>query len=44
MHSLIGIGEIVLLPLDALKIKMQTNAASFANKSFMQVNFIFGLC
>ncbi|KAI8923434.1 mitochondrial carrier domain-containing protein [Entophlyctis helioformis] len=35
--SLIGIGEIVLLPLDALKIKMQTNAASFAGQSYLQI-------
>ncbi|KAJ3108412.1 hypothetical protein HDU96_007528 [Phlyctochytrium bullatum] len=35
--SLIGIGEIILLPLDALKIKMQVNASSFAGKGFLQV-------
>ncbi len=32
-----GIGEIVLLPLDALKIKMQTNAAAYGGKSFFQI-------
>jgi hypothetical protein len=35
--SIIGIGEIALLPLDALKIKMQTNAAQFEKQSFMQI-------
>ncbi|KAJ3286698.1 hypothetical protein HK104_008902 [Borealophlyctis nickersoniae] len=35
--SVIGVGEIVLLPLDALKIKMQTNAAAYEGKS------IFGI-
>jgi hypothetical protein len=35
--SIIGIGEVVLLPLDALKIKMQTNAHLYANKSFLQI-------
>ena len=34
---MIGIGEIVLLPLDALKIKMQTNAAQFAGKSSFEI-------
>jgi hypothetical protein len=36
-YSLIGIGEIVLLPLDVLKIKMQTNAAMYQNKGFLQI-------
>lgn len=36
-NSLIGIGEIALLPLDALKIKMQTNAAQYEKQSFLQV-------
>jgi hypothetical protein len=35
--SIIGIGEIALLPLDVLKIKMQTNAAQFEKQSFMQI-------
>lgn len=35
--SLVGIGEIVLLPLDALKIKMQTNAQSYAGQSVFQI-------
>ncbi|KAI9009642.1 mitochondrial carrier domain-containing protein [Gaertneriomyces semiglobifer] len=35
--SLVGIGEIVLLPLDALKIKMQTNAKAFAGQSVFQI-------
>ncbi|KAI8913567.1 mitochondrial carrier domain-containing protein [Gorgonomyces haynaldii] len=35
--SLIGIGEVVLLPLDAMKIKMQTNAHQYAGKSFFQI-------
>ncbi len=35
--SLVGIGEIILLPLDALKIKMQTNASAYQSKSFLQI-------
>lgn len=35
--SLIGIGEIVLLPLDVLKIKRQTNPEAFRNRSFIQI-------
>ncbi|KAJ3170890.1 hypothetical protein HDU87_008656 [Geranomyces variabilis] len=35
--SLVGIGEIVLLPLDALKIKMQTNAQSYAGLNALQI-------
>jgi hypothetical protein len=35
--SIIGVGEIVLLPLDALKIKMQTNAGSYTGKSAWQI-------
>ncbi|KAI9197342.1 mitochondrial carrier domain-containing protein [Polychytrium aggregatum] len=35
--SLIGIGEIVLLPLDVLKIKMQTNPQIFQGKGLFQV-------
>ena len=35
--SLIGIGEIVLLPLDVLKIKRQTNPASFRSRGFLRI-------
>lgn len=35
--SLIGIGEIVLLPLDVLKIKRQTNPEAFRNRGFLQI-------
>jgi hypothetical protein len=35
--SLIGIGEIVLLPLDVLKIKRQTNPESFRGRGFLKV-------
>lgn len=35
--SLIGIGEIILLPLDVLKIKRQTNPESFRGRSFIRV-------
>ncbi len=35
--SLIGIGEIVLLPLDILKIKRQTNPESFRNRGFFRI-------
>ncbi|KAH6569952.1 hypothetical protein BASA62_004548 [Batrachochytrium salamandrivorans] len=35
--SLVGIGEIVLLPLDALKIKMQTNAGTYSGQSVLQI-------
>ncbi|KAA8913833.1 hypothetical protein TRICI_003091 [Trichomonascus ciferrii] len=35
--SLIGIGEIVLLPLDVLKIKRQTNPEAFRGRSFVRV-------
>lgn len=35
--SIIGIGEVVLLPLDALKIKMQTNAHQYAGKKVCQI-------
>ncbi|KAJ1556398.1 hypothetical protein HK405_010668, partial [Cladochytrium tenue] len=35
--SLIGIGEIVLLPMDVLKIKMQTNPQSIQGKSLSQI-------
>lgn len=35
--SLIGIGEIVLLPLDVLKIKRQTNPEAFRGRGFLRV-------
>ncbi|KAI8922436.1 mitochondrial carrier domain-containing protein [Powellomyces hirtus] len=35
--SIVGIGEIVLLPLDALKIKMQTNAQQYAGLNAFQI-------
>ncbi|RLV96574.1 Mitochondrial GTP/GDP carrier protein 1 [Spathaspora sp. JA1] len=35
--SLIGIGEIVLLPLDVLKIKRQTNPESFKGRGFLKI-------
>lgn len=35
--SLIGIGEIVLLPLDVLKIKRQTNPAAFHGRGFFKI-------
>ncbi|CAB4255170.1 similar to Saccharomyces cerevisiae YDL198C GGC1 Mitochondrial GTP/GDP transporter, essential for mitochondrial genome maintenance [Maudiozyma barnettii] len=35
--SMIGIGEIILLPLDVLKIKRQTNPESFKGRGFVQI-------
>ncbi|OAV97433.1 mitochondrial GTP/GDP carrier protein 1 [Puccinia triticina 1-1 BBBD Race 1] len=35
--SLTGIGEIVLLPLDVLKIKRQTNPEAFRSRSFLKI-------
>lgn len=35
--SLIGIGEVVLLPLDVLKIKRQTNPDAFKGRGFMKI-------
>ena len=35
--SLIGIGEIVLLPLDVLKIKRQTNPEAFRGRGIMKI-------
>ncbi|EDK46604.1 Mitochondrial GTP/GDP carrier protein 1 [Lodderomyces elongisporus] len=35
--SLIGIGEVVLLPLDVLKIKRQTNPESFRGRGFLKI-------
>ena len=36
-NSLIGIGEIVLLPLDVLKIKRQTNPESFRGRGILRI-------
>jgi hypothetical protein len=36
-HSLIGIGEIVLLPLDVLKIKRQTNPEAFRGRGVFKI-------
>lgn len=35
--SLIGIGEIVILPLDVLKIKRQTNPEAFKGRGLIQI-------
>ncbi|MCJ1427276.1 hypothetical protein MMC29_005179 [Sticta canariensis] len=35
--SLIGIGEIILLPLDVLKIKRQTNPAAFRGRGILRI-------
>lgn len=35
--SIIGVGEIVLLPLDVLKIKRQTNPEAFRNRGFFKI-------
>lgn len=35
--SIIGVGEIVLLPLDVLKIKRQTNPEAFRNRGFLRI-------
>lgn len=35
--SMIGIGEIVLLPLDVLKIKRQTNPQAFKGRGFLKI-------
>lgn len=35
--SLIGIGEIILLPLDVLKIKRQTNPEAFRGRGFLRI-------
>jgi len=35
--SLTGIGEIVLLPLDVLKIKRQTNPEAFRSRGFLKI-------
>ena len=37
LHSLIGIGEIVLLPLDVLKIKRQTNPEAFRGRGVFRI-------
>lgn len=36
-YSLIGAGEVVLLPLDVLKIKRQTNPESFRGRGMMKI-------
>jgi hypothetical protein len=36
-RSLIGIGEIVLLPLDVLKIKRQTNPEAFRGRGVLKI-------
>jgi hypothetical protein len=36
-NSLIGIGEIVLLPLDVLKIKRQTNPEAFRGRGLFKI-------
>ena len=41
--SIIGIGEVVLLPLDVLKIKMQTNPEAFKGKGAFSVVKEFGI-
>ena len=44
--SLIGIGEIVLLPLDVLKIKRQTNPEAFKGRGLFKIiadEGLFGL-
>lgn len=35
--SLIGIGEIILLPLDVLKIKRQTNPEAFRGRGILKI-------
>jgi len=37
VSSLIGIGEIVLLPLDVLKIKRQTNPEAFRGRGVVRI-------
>jgi hypothetical protein len=37
LDSLIGIGEIVLLPLDVLKIKRQTNPEAFRGRGLFKI-------
>lgn len=37
LRSLIGIGEIVLLPLDVLKIKRQTNPEAFRGRGLFKI-------
>lgn len=41
LPSLIGIGEIVLLPLDALKIKMQISSAAYKGKTAFDIVRLF---
>jgi hypothetical protein len=35
--SVVGIGEIALLPLDVLKIKRQTNPEAFKGRGFLKI-------
>jgi hypothetical protein len=35
--SIVGIGEIALLPLDVLKIKRQTNPEAFKGRGFLKI-------
>lgn len=35
--SIMGVGEIMLLPLDVLKIKAQTNPQAFGNRGVMKI-------
>jgi hypothetical protein len=37
LSSIIGIGEIVLLPLDVLKIKRQTNPEAFRGRGVVRI-------
>lgn len=37
MYSIIGIGEIILLPLDVLKIKRQTNPEAFRGRGVFRI-------
>jgi hypothetical protein len=37
LRSLTGIGEIILLPLDVLKIKRQTNPEAFRSRGFLRI-------
>lgn len=37
IYSLIGIGEVVLLPLDVLKIKRQTNPEAFKGRGVLKI-------
>jgi len=41
--AIIGIGEVVLLPVDVLKIKRQTNPEAFAGRSTLSIIRTFGI-